>query len=171
MTLTLSELNALPDDRASSALGTCCGASRWVRGMLARRPFASRGAVLRAADELWREMGPDDWTEAFAHHPRIGEQAAAAIASERASTWSTAEQSGMSSAHDDIRAALAEGNREYERRFGFIYIVCATGRDADELLAILRGRLRNDRYTEMRVAAGEQRKITRLRLEKLLGAD
>ena len=171
MTLTVAELNALTEEQAARELVACCGASHWVQGMVARRPFVSRSAVLRAADEVWREMGPDDWMEAFAHHPRIGERASEAPAPARASVWSTAEQARVGTADEDIRAAIAEGNRDYERRFGFIYIVSAAGRDADELLAILRGRLRNDRNTELRVAAGEQRKITRLRLEKLLRAD
>ena len=166
---SVAELDAMPAELAARELAACCGATRWVRGMLARRPFGSREALLDAADEVWRGLGPDDWHEAFSHHPRIGERASAAAAPARAGAWSSAEQAGVASADDGVRAALAEGNREYERRFGFIYVVCAAGKSARELLDILHARLGSDRETELRAAAEEQRKITRLRLEKLLG--
>jgi 2-oxo-4-hydroxy-4-carboxy-5-ureidoimidazoline decarboxylase len=120
------------------------------------RPFHSCAELLAAADELWNSLGPDDWREAFSHHPRIGERATGAAATE---------QSGMRSAADDLRAKLAEANREYEQRFGYIYIVCATGRSAEEMLDIVKGRLNNEPETELKVAAEEQRKITQIRLK------
>jgi 2-oxo-4-hydroxy-4-carboxy-5-ureidoimidazoline decarboxylase len=153
-------LDAMPETRAMEALLQCCGSSRWARAMLARRPFGSRVAVLDAADEIWTSLDGDDWREAFAHHPRIGEQTKNSIAAK--------EQSGVSGAASEVRQALAEANRDYEQRFGYIYIVCATGKSAEEMLAIARDRLQNDPDTELRVAAEEQRKITRLRLQKLL---
>ena len=128
--------------------------------MLARRPFRSREAVLETADEIWASLDGADWREAFAHHPRIGEQTTNATAAK--------EQSGVSGAADDVRQALAKANRDYEQLFGYIYIVCATGKSAEEMLAIAKSRLENDPETELRVAAEEQRKITRLRLQKLL---
>ncbi|HEX6746665.1 MAG TPA: 2-oxo-4-hydroxy-4-carboxy-5-ureidoimidazoline decarboxylase [Longimicrobium sp.] len=166
--MTLAELNALPDDEAAAALLTCCGSPRWARGMAARRPFAGMDDVLAAADETWWALDPADWDDAFAAHPRIGERKAAPAQTAQAAAWSAQEQAGAASAGEDVAAALAEGNRAYERRFGRIYIVCATGKTAEEMLSILRARLDNDPRTELRVAAGEQAKITRLRLDKLI---
>jgi 2-oxo-4-hydroxy-4-carboxy-5-ureidoimidazoline decarboxylase len=153
-------LDAMPESQAKELLRQCCGSSRWVAAMVARRPFGSRETVLAAADEIWASLNGDDWREAFAHHPRIGEQTTNSVAAK--------EQSGVSGAADDVRQALAKANRDYEQRFGYIYIVCATGKSAEEMLAIAKGRLQNDPDTELRVAAEEQRKITRLRLQKLL---
>jgi OHCU decarboxylase len=166
----LERLNALPAEDAAAELLTCCGSRRWAREMALRRPFASVDRLLAAADEAWWALDPADWDEAFAAHPRIGERKAAPAQTERAAAWSRDEQSGAASAGEDVAAALAKGNAEYERRFGRIYIVCATGRSAEEMLAILRERLSNDPATELRVAAGEQATITRLRLVKLLAA-
>ena len=164
--MTLGRLNALSAADAEAELLACCGSRRWAREMAARRPFADVAALLAAADEVWWALGPDDWHEAFRAHPRIGERKAAPAQGARAASWSAQEQAGA--AGDDVAAALAEGNRAYEERFGHIYIVCATGKTADEMLAILRARLANDAATELRAAAAEQAKITRLRLEKLL---
>ena len=128
--------------------------------MIDRRPFGSLDAVFQSAGEIWKSLDASDWLEAFAHHPRIGEQTKNSVAAR--------EQSGMKTADDDIRSQLAQVNRDYERRFGYIYIVCATGKSAEEMLAIARNRLNNDPATELAVAAEEQRKITQLRLAKLL---
>jgi 2-oxo-4-hydroxy-4-carboxy-5-ureidoimidazoline decarboxylase len=167
--LTLQELNAMPVVEAAEHLRACCGSSRWVDAMVARRPFASPSALLAAADEVWRSTGPADWDEAFAHHPRIGERRAAASVSTAAQAWSAGEQSGVSRAADMIKAAMAEANEAYQRRFGRIYIVCAAGRSAEDLLADLESRMRNDPDTERAIAAEEQRKITALRLRSLVG--
>ncbi|MGK2934891.1 MAG: 2-oxo-4-hydroxy-4-carboxy-5-ureidoimidazoline decarboxylase [Gemmatimonadaceae bacterium] len=169
MSSTVAELDVMPPERAAQLLGDCCGSTRWVSAMVARRPFGSMERLLSAADEAWRSLGPDDWREAFSHHPRIGERQGARPQSERGAAWAAGEQAGVGDAGDDVRQALANANREYERRFGYIYIVCATGRTADELFATVTERLRNDPDTELSVAAEEQRRITRLRLEKLLG--
>jgi OHCU decarboxylase len=139
--------------------------------MVARRPYGSLDAVLAAADDIWWSLDPTDWREAFAHHPRIGEQASGATQDERARDWSAAEQANVATAHDTIRDALAAANDEYERKFGYIYIVCATGKSAEDMLSLARERLDNPPDVEFRVAAEEQRKITRLRLEKLLHAE
>lgn len=169
MSATVAQLDMLPAERASQLLGDCCGSTRWIAAMVARRPFGSMERVLAAADEIWRSLGPDDWREAFSHHPRIGERGSAGPQSERGAVWAAGEQAGVGDAPGDLRQELAEANREYERRFGYIYIVCATGRTAGELLATARERLRNEPDKELSVAAEEQRRITRLRLEKLLG--
>ena len=132
------------------------------------RPFASANDLMAKADSVWWSLRDEDWLEAFRAHPKIGEQKAAAVQSEQARSWSAQEQSGVQDAATETKAALAAGNHEYEARFGFIFIVCATGKSSAEMLTILNGRLQNDPGTELRVAAEEQRKITRLRLEKLL---
>jgi OHCU decarboxylase len=166
----LDRLNALDADAAERELLTCCGSRAWARRMAAARPFRDSAALLDAADATWWDLDEADWREAFRSHPKIGEKKAEAGQTGREQAWSAGEQAGMTSAADATRAALADGNRAYEERFGYIYIVCATGRTADEMLALLQARLRNDAATEIRVAAEEQRKITRLRLEKLLAA-
>lgn len=159
VTISLAELNALPPAEAAKVLAECCGSSQWVEEMAARRPFKSKEAALGAANEVCALLDTDDWLEAFAHHPRIGE---------RGSALSAREQSGMDETRDATREQLAAVNRDYERRFGFIYIVCATGKTGDEMLALARQRIKNDRDTEMRAAAAEQKTITQSRLNKLL---
>jgi OHCU decarboxylase len=168
--VSVGDLDALPAPEVEPLLAACCGSRAWVTAMVARRPFGDAATMLRIADEVWWSLGPDDWREAFAHHPRIGERNAAVAQESRARAWSAGEQRSVADASADLRAALAEGNREYERRFGHIYLVSAAGKGAEELLALLRSRLSNDAATELRVAAGEQAKITRLRLLKLIGA-
>ena len=165
---SLEDFNDLPAGRATELLSACCGSSRWVAGMKSRRPFASRDQLFGAADEIWRSLGPNDWKEAFSHHPRIGETSAAIGQGQQSATWSAGEQGSVSRASESIRLAQKDMNAQYERRFGFIYIVCATGKSPNEMFAIARERLSNDPVTELRVAAEEQRKIMRLRLEKLL---
>jgi OHCU decarboxylase len=159
----------MSESDAADALRSCCGSSKWVNEMLSRRPFDSAGELSSAADEAWDATGPNDWHEAFSHHPRIGERTAATAQSARASSWSSAEQRGVQAADNSIQAQLAQVNHEYEHRFGHIYIVCATGKSAEEMLAIARERLSNDPDTELRIAAEEQRKIMHLRLEKFFG--
>ena len=168
---TVAELDAIPAAAAAELLRACCGATRWVEGMVARRPFGNEGTLYTAADDLWWSLGKADWLEAFSHHPRIGESRAAAAQSERARDWSGGEQGGMTGAAHDLREELAAANAAYDERFGYICIICATGKSAVELLEITRGRLANSPGVELRIAAEEQRKITRLRLEKLVHDD
>jgi OHCU decarboxylase len=127
--------------------------------MSARQPFADRPSMHRAADEIWWSLTPEDWLEAFAKHPKIGQKSSA--------RWSALEQSGMSQAAFETAQAMARLNAEYDARFGFIFIVCATGKSADDMLQLLRGRLGNTREEEICNAAAEQAKITHLRLDKL----
>ena len=169
--MTLDELNTLSSERAIEVFRSCCGASRWVEAMDGRRPFGSTDAVMSMADDIWLAMGPDDWREAFAHHPRIGEKKTEKPQDSRAASWSASEQSSVVDANASMQQELAAINREYEKKFGYIYIVCASGRTADELLAIARRRLHNAPDDELRIAAEEQRQITRLRLRKLLSLD
>ncbi|MEO8193684.1 MAG: 2-oxo-4-hydroxy-4-carboxy-5-ureidoimidazoline decarboxylase [Gemmatimonadales bacterium] len=171
MTLSVAELDALPESEAEEVFRFCCGSSQWIHGMIARRPFGSVERVLTAADSVWQETSPEDWHEAFTHHPRIGEKGAAKEQDTRASEWSEGEQAGVRTISAEMGTELAEANRAYEERFGHIYIVCANGRSGEEMLAMARERLANDPQTELRVAAEQQRRITDLRLRKLLGAD
>ena len=168
MTITLGELNALRAADCAEMLAACCGSSRWVSGLVSHRPFASLEELRRIGDEIWWSLDAHDWLEAFSHHPRIGGTRSLSPQSERASSWSAAEQAAVTTAAAAARTELAAINDEYEAKFGFIYIVCASGRSADELLEIARGRLGNDRDTELRVAAEEQRQITNLSLGKLI---
>ena len=161
-------LNSLATVDAEAEFLKCCGSKRWARSLTEARPFTDLDALFQKADSVWWSLSNEDWLEAFRAHPKIGEQKAAASQSEQARSWSAQEQSGVENAVTETKAALAAGNQEYEERFGFIFIVCATGKNSEEMLAILQARLQNDRETELRVADEEQRKITRLRLEKLL---
>jgi OHCU decarboxylase len=168
MNQSVQWLNALSANDAEAEFLKCCGCRNWARAMTAARPFTNVDELLRKADGTWRSLSSEEWLEAFRAHPRIGEKKAAAAQSEEARKWSAQEQSGIRKAAATTMAALAEGNRDYEQRFGFIFIVCATGKSSDEMLAILQARLQNDGETEIAVAAEEQSRITRLRLEKLL---
>ena len=167
--MNLTELNALAPDAAAREFLRCCGSKRWAEAMTEARPFATVDAMTAAADAIWSSLDPSDWLEAFAAHPRIGAGGAGEAGEAGGdAAWSAAEQAGMSSATSDVRERLIEANREYEARFGYIFIVCATGRRADEMLRMLDERLENDPHIELRIAAEEQRKITRLRFDKLI---
>jgi 2-oxo-4-hydroxy-4-carboxy-5-ureidoimidazoline decarboxylase len=168
--MTIEEFDTLSPAEAESALRSCCGASRWVEAMVAGRPYDTVERLLTDADAAWRRTDPADWEEAFAHHPRIGETSAKATVSATAREWSSREQGQVAGAGAAVRNALAEGNREYERRFGRIYIVCAAGRGPEELLADLTARLGNPPDLERRVAAEAQRQITQQRLRRLFAA-
>jgi len=170
MTLTIAQLDTMPEAEAAFKLAACCGSAKWVEGMVARRPFQTREGLFAASDEVAMTLHPIDWLEAFSHHPRIGEQNSRATVSAAASDWSKGEQASASRATEDTRSALAEANAEYEKKFGFIFIISANGRRADEILAALRERLSNEPDAEIFIAAREQQQITRLRLEKLVSA-
>jgi 2-oxo-4-hydroxy-4-carboxy-5-ureidoimidazoline decarboxylase len=157
-------LDLATPDAARRLLRTCCGASRWVERMVQRRPFADQATLLAAAREEWFALLEVDWREAFACHPKIGDRDA--LEHRFASTRHLAarEQHGVNAASEDVLADLADGNRAYENKFGYVFIVCATGRSAAEMLSVLRSRLENDPATEIRIAAEEQAKITEIRL-------
>lgn len=152
---------------ATQAMLACCCTQRWADQMVALRPIPTVAALSEAADRVWATMGETDWLEAFACHPRIGERKAPS-ASEQFSSWSQQEQSCATGADQCTMRQLAEGNALYEQRFGFTYIVCATGKSADEMLAILQRRLANTRVAELKEAAEQQRQIMQIRLGKWL---
>jgi OHCU decarboxylase len=162
--MTLAELNGLSLEQARQIFSSCCGVTRWVDGMIASRPYQSLEHVLATARAASLRLKPADWHEAFAQHARIGERAEGHDAAS-----SGAEQSAVYRAGDATRRALAEENQRYEQRFGHIFLTYATGKSGEEILDEVRRRLFNDPAHELTVAADEQRKITQLRLRKLLG--
>ena len=162
----LRRLNSLSPELAQAELREVCGAPGWAEAVAAGRPFGDQDALTAAAEAAWDQLPRAAWVEGFAMHPRIGE--GSRRTGGEASAWSREEQAGMAAAAEHARAAVAAAQREYERRFGWPYIVCATGRSAQEMLADCRARLANDPDGEFVVAAGEERRIGRLRLEKLL---
>ncbi len=167
MNAVLAAWNEAPEATALEAMLACCGARRWAQTMVALRPFQSVVTLSLTADEVWSAMEEADWMEAFACHPRIG-QRKAARSSARSAAWSEQEQSSAASAANEVLTELSEGNALYEQRFGFTYIICATGKSAEEMLSILQRRLSSDRASELREAAEQQRQITQIRLGKWL---
>jgi 2-oxo-4-hydroxy-4-carboxy-5-ureidoimidazoline decarboxylase len=162
----LDRWNALTNDEASRSILPCCGSRAWASALAARRPLLDASALLSASDEIWRSLPEEDWLEAFRSHPRIGESKAQESVAAQSSAWSEQEQQKAAAADEAMKLALKWGNREYEQRFGRIFIVCATGKPASEILEILRRRLHNDEKTELQQAAEEQRQIMNLRLRK-----
>jgi 2-oxo-4-hydroxy-4-carboxy-5-ureidoimidazoline decarboxylase len=167
MNRVLADWNRAVADDAFAAMIACCGAKRWASAMVEQRPFANIVELSEAADRNWNEMGEADWLEAFACHPRIGERKAV-HASAQSVAWSRQEQASAAAATEHILSELAAGNALYEARFGFTYIVCATGKSAVEMLAILQRRLASERDAELREAAEQQRQILQIRLGKWL---
>ena len=167
MSSVLAAWNNVGESVALKAILACCAARRWAQAIVMRRPYSSPESLCLTSNEVWSTMEEPDWLEAFAAHPRIGERKAPS-ATTTASAWSEQEQSSTASAAQEVLADLAAGNAQYEERFGFTYIVCATGKSAEEMLAILRRRLTNDRGTELREAAEQQRRIMQIRIRKWL---
>jgi 2-oxo-4-hydroxy-4-carboxy-5-ureidoimidazoline decarboxylase len=158
------QIDAGTEDAARRILERACGSTRWVAAMLARRPFGSGPALLSAARREWFALSKADWIAAFGHHPRIGDTEALRERFAATHDLSEREQAGARAASAETLARLADGNRAYEDRFGYIFIVCATGLTADEMLSRIESRLHNAPDLEIRIAAEEQAKITALRL-------
>lgn len=166
--MTISELNNLTEAARSAELGKCCGAVNWINKMLSEFPVLDEEELLNVSDEKWAECTEDDWLEAFSHHPKIGDVSSLKEKFANTAVWASGEQAGVAAADDDTILALSKGNEEYEKKFGFIFIVCATGKSAAEMLEILNYRMQHNPEHELHVAAAEQAKITKLRLQKLL---
>jgi OHCU decarboxylase len=164
----LWRLNALGADEAFVHFLSCGGSSKWANRMAGARPFENLLHLFAVSDSAWQDLETADWLEAFRSHPRIGERASGSGSRAGHPAWAAEEQAGAQSAAGSVRAALDEANHRYEEKFGHIFIVCATGKTADEMLTALDARLPNDPAIELAIAAGEQRKIANLRLEKLL---
>ena len=160
--------NGLSAQDAIQEILACCGSEAWAHQLAARRPIPDESSLVAASDEIWSRLRAEDWLEALFRHPRIGERKAPEGAPSTSAIWSAQEQQSVAAAGESIQAALVQGNLEYEQRFGRVFIVCATGKSAAEMLEILSSRLRNDDATELQKAAEEQRKITNIRLRKWL---
>ena len=166
--MTLEQLNALTDSAAQDFFARCCTSQRWAQNMASSRPFASQEELLTKADDCWRQCDGNDILQAFEGHPKIGDINSLKARYANTSKIAGHEQSGTEGADDKVLTALAEGNQRYEERFGYIFIVCATGKSAAEMLALLKERLTNLPDNELIIAAAEQQKITRIRLNKLI---
>lgn len=167
----LAWLNALPEDACRAELERVNGSRRWAAAMAAARPFADAQALHHHADSVWWTLGRADWLEAFSHHPRIGSKDALREKFARTREWASGEQAKVSAADEAVIDGLLRGNDEHDRKYGYIYIVCATGKSAEEMLAILNARLQNDEETELRASALEENRITHIRLNKLLNTE
>ena len=170
--IDVAKIDAMPEVRAREALLRCCASPEWVDAMIAARPFGSEARLLQVADDVWWALPREAWFDAFAGHPRIGADVDA-LREKFAATqsWSSEEQAGVAQATQATLDALVAGNVAYEKRFGYIFIVCATGKTAAQMLSLLEARLDNHPEAELRVAAEEQRKITHIRLAKIGGAE
>jgi 2-oxo-4-hydroxy-4-carboxy-5-ureidoimidazoline decarboxylase len=162
----LARWNNLSQEEAERAILPCCGSKAWAARMALKRPIRDETALLTTSDAVWRGLGEADWFDAFRSHPRIGESRKEKDSALQSSVWSAQEQQKAATAEDSEKMALKQGNLEYERKFGRVFIVCATGKSASEILEILTRRLHNDDATELRQAAEEQRQIMHLRLKK-----
>jgi 2-oxo-4-hydroxy-4-carboxy-5-ureidoimidazoline decarboxylase len=166
--MTLQEFNQCAEEEIRTLLTHCCGAATWVNGMMKHMPFDTETSLYNWADLLWNETGPEDWIAAFLHHPKIGDVASLQKKFAATAHWAEGEQGAVKHAAQEVIEALARGNDLYEQKFGFIFIVCATGKSAEEMLALLEARLPNQIDDELKIAMREQQKITQLRLKKLL---
>ena len=166
--MSIAALNELDKPALRETLGLCNGSVAWVEKMLELFPMATDEQLLQEASRVWYSCGEADWRQAFGHHPKIGDLDSLRKKFAATGQWAAGEQSGVQGASEPLLAALAAGNEAYEKKFGYIFIVCATGKSAEEMLGLLRARLDHDPVTEIRVAMEEQNKITRIRLEKLL---
>lgn len=165
--IALERLNQLSTAEAQEVFRACCGATAWCDAMVSRRPIVDRQSLHAAADQSFDILADADWLEAFACHPKIGDIDSLRMKFAGNAQWSAGEQAGASEANEETLRQLAIGNQQYEMRFGFIFIVCATGKTADQMLELLRVRLANSADDELKIAAAQQRRITHLRIDKL----
>lgn len=168
--MDIQTINNLTIEDAKAEFTRCCGAENWVDKMVSSRPYKDEKDLLDSAEKIWLELSEQDWLEAFRHHPKIGDVNSLAKKYANTKQWAEGEQSGVNSATNDVIQKLADGNQAYENKFGYIFIVCATGKSAEEMLDILETRLHNSPGNEIKVAMYEQNKITKIRLEKLLNS-
>jgi 2-oxo-4-hydroxy-4-carboxy-5-ureidoimidazoline decarboxylase len=166
--ISLRDLNDLPKESASEELFRCCGSQAWCMEMVNARPFQDKSELYLAAGRIWNNLNQNEWKTAFEHHPKIGNIESLKKKFSNTENWAGEEQSDVSSASEKVLEELAKENLRYEARFGYIFLVCATGKSASEMLEILRSRMSNTPKEEILIAAAEQEKITRIRLEKLV---
>jgi 2-oxo-4-hydroxy-4-carboxy-5-ureidoimidazoline decarboxylase len=163
--MTLQEFNSLSKKEAFENLFRCCGSTHWANEVMENFPFTSVEELKSISDQIWMQCDKKDWLEAFSHHPKIGERPGQKH--ESTATWAGDEQSGMKAADEKTKSELALLNAEYEETFGYIYLICATGKTSEELLSILKVRINNEASIELQISATEQNKITHLRIDKL----
>lgn len=166
--MDLQQINNLDLDKAHHLFMQCCTSERWVEKMVAGRPYIDANSLRQTADRHWDQMAEDDYLQAFEGHPKIGDITSLKAKYANTKELASDEQAGIKQAYDQLMIDLAEDNRAYEEKYGFIFIVCATGKSAEEMLNLLRVRLKNTRHRELEIASEEQRKIFHLRLEKIL---
>lgn len=166
--MTLHELNIISQPQLKEELMKCCGSTTWVKMMMAYFPADDLVELLEDAEEMWYECSEEDWKEAFTHHPKIGDVESLTTKFASTAAWASGEQSRVNIVAKETIEALAQSNRLYEERFGYIFIVCATGKSAEEMLELLQSRLSNKPEEEIKIAADEQNKITQLRIQKLV---
>ena len=165
--MTIVEFNHLSENEKREALHKCCASFTWVNLILTVFPVQDLEDLIQQAEEKWQQCTEKDWLEAFANHPKIGDVKVLKEKFTSTATWASNEQAGVNIASDFVLNDLTKGNEDYEHKFGFIFIVCATGKSADEMLQLLKTRLPNSPQQEIKIAAAEQNKITLLRLKKL----
>ena len=166
--MTLHELNTLSKEQLKQELFKCCGSNAWVDKMLPFFPADDMVELINDAEDQWYECSEADWLEAFTHHPKIGDVESLKKKFAATAQWASGEQGAVAEASQQTLETLAKGNDDYEKKFGFIFIVCATGKSAEEMLQLLQARLPNEKEEEIKIAMDEQNKITQLRLQKLL---
>jgi 2-oxo-4-hydroxy-4-carboxy-5-ureidoimidazoline decarboxylase len=171
MNKVLARWNSLDAEAAANEALPCCGSRAWASGLAAKRPLADEAGLIEASNEVWRNLPEEAWREAFDSHPRIGQKHAQAHATAESLKWSAQEQQAAMSPDAAAKLALEEANRRYEAKFGRIFIVCASGKSASEILGILEARMNNDAEAELLEAAEQQRQITQLRLRRWLQGD
>ena len=166
--MKIEHLNKLPRPELHQELFTCCSSMAWVENFAKKRPFKDISHLMSEAENVWNSLGERDWLEAFAGHPQIGDISTLEKKYAATSDWASSEQSGVGSASKETLLELSDFNKKYLKKFGFIFIVCATGKSAQEMLDLLKARIDNEREIELKIAAAEQYKITKIRLEKLI---
>ena len=165
--MNFSDFQILPEEQAEEALLRCCGSKNWAKKMAQSRPFGSLERMNETAVQIWQDLQVTDWLEAFEHHPRIGDRQSLASRFASPRNWSANEQAGVEVAEEDLLDRLASGNEKYSQRFGYVFLVCATGKSALEMLNLLESRINNSPEEELQIAQQEQQKIMLLRLEKM----
>ena len=165
--MTIQELNKMSGDKVLAELFKCCGSERWAQKLTDCRPFSNKQDLISSSDRIWMECTPADALEAFSHHPQIGDLKSLEKKFASTKEWASGEQAGVHAASGKVIQELAMGNAAYQNKFGYIFIVCATGKSAEDMLKLLNSRIGNNPETEMKIAMNEQNKITHLRLEKL----
>lgn len=166
--MSLEKINMLSYEEAYKAFSDCCGSKNWVNKMISSRPFKSKNEAIEISDLIWNSISKNDWLEAFEHHPKIGDINSMKEKYSSTRKLAESEQAGVKDSSIDTLSELADYNADYLKKFGYIFIVCATGKSADEMLLIIKERINNDPETEIKIAMKEQSKITKLRLEKNL---